>query len=560
MSMLLKMIFAFTGPKTLREFRELCRAPMATQEKFLLELLRGNASAAFGRDHGFGSIRTFGEFQRAVPVTTYEHLAPYIDRQLEGEPAQLTASRPVLFVTTSGTTGKSKYIPVTPESRAAKSEQMRTWFSGMLRDHPTVADGKTLSVVSPEMEERAPCGTPCGAESGHAYRNMPRVVAPMYSCPYETFEIGDYDAKYYTIVRIACGQSIAMILTPNPSTVLLLAERMGQHTEDIIRDVRDGTLSARFDVAERIREKLAGLLRPDPHRAAALEKAARDGGGALLPGHVWPEQKLVACWKGGNMGVYLQKFDRYFRPGLPVRDLGYYASEMRGSIVLDDSGPDGVLAIGTNVYEFFPADATDEPRGTDLLRADQLEQGKRYFIYVTTHGGLYRYDMNDIIEVTGFYERTPLIRFMQKGKGVVSFTGEKLYEAQVITAVETALAAHSGHYEFIAAVGELQGDRPRYSFLIEFDSPVPLKETEALLKGIESALCSQNAEYAAKRESGRIRPPALRVIKSGEFARYRQSAIQDGKRDSQFKTVRLTSDAAFGKKFAVERETVAPTP
>jgi hypothetical protein len=69
MSMLLKMIFAFTGPRTLHEFREQCRVPMATQEKFLLDLLRANASAAFGRDHGFESIRTFGEFQRAVPIT-----------------------------------------------------------------------------------------------------------------------------------------------------------------------------------------------------------------------------------------------------------------------------------------------------------------------------------------------------------------------------------------------------------------------------------------------------------------------------------------------------------
>src|SRR5436190_4763983 len=181
MSTLLKMIFAFTGPKTLHEFQEQCRAPMSTQEKLLLNLLRRNASAAFGRNHGFESIHTFGEFQRAVPITTYDEVAPYINRQLEGQSAQLTASRPILFATTSGTTGRAKYIPVTPESRAANSQQMRTWFSALLRDYPAVAEAKTLSVVSPEIEERTPCGLPCGAESGHAYRNMPRAVAPLYS-------------------------------------------------------------------------------------------------------------------------------------------------------------------------------------------------------------------------------------------------------------------------------------------------------------------------------------------------------------------------------------------
>ena len=63
---------------------------------------------------------------------------------------------------------------------------------------------------------------------------------------------------------------------------------------------------------------------------------------------------------------------------------------------------------------------------------DRFEVGRRYFVFVTTGSGLYRYDMNDIVEVVGLHERTPLIRFIQKGKGVVSFTGEKLYETQVI--------------------------------------------------------------------------------------------------------------------------------
>jgi phenylacetate-coenzyme A ligase PaaK-like adenylate-forming protein len=67
------------------------------------------------------SIRTFGEFQRTVPITTYEDIEPYIDRQLPDEPVQSPVARPVLFVTTSGTTGSSTYIPVTPESKAAKS-------------------------------------------------------------------------------------------------------------------------------------------------------------------------------------------------------------------------------------------------------------------------------------------------------------------------------------------------------------------------------------------------------------------------------------------------------
>jgi hypothetical protein len=34
--------------------------------------------------------------------------------------------------------------------------------------------------------------------------------------------------------------------------------------------------------------------------------------------------------------------------------------------------------------------------------------------------------MNDLVEVTGVFRGTPLLRFVQKGRGVTSLTGEKL--------------------------------------------------------------------------------------------------------------------------------------
>jgi hypothetical protein len=102
-----------------------------------------------------------------------------------------------------------------------------------------------------------------------------------------------------------------------------------------------------------------------------------------------------------------------------------------------------------------PAGEDRAPEGRELLRVEQLKAGQRYFVYVTNAPGLYRYEMNNIVEVTEHDRQTPLIRFVQKGKGVVSFTGEKLYEVQVIAAVEKALSALRGRYHFIAAVAEL---------------------------------------------------------------------------------------------------------
>jgi hypothetical protein len=239
-------------------------------------------------------------------------------------------------------------------------------------------------------------------------------------------------------------------------------------------------------------------------------------------------------------------------------DFGYYATELRGSVPLSDQGDAGTIAIGTNVLEFHPAGEDRVPEGRELLRVEQLEPGQRYFVYVTNASGLYRYDMNDIIEVAGHYGHTPLIRFIQKGKGVVSFTGEKLYEIQVITAVEAALAALRGRYHFITAVAELiEGTTPRLVFLIEFDDEITAQDGSALVDRLDVALGDQNDEYQTKRKSLRYGAPIIRIVRPGEYDRYRRHMVETGQRaDGQFKILRLTSDTSFAAEFAAERDLV----
>jgi GH3 auxin-responsive promoter len=556
MSRVGRLLLWAKAPRTVRQFTTLSRDPGRAQDRLLREILRTNADTEFGRRHGFAGITSFSEFQQRVPIASYKDLEPYITAAMRGRPAQLTKHPPVLFTTTSGTTGARKYIPMTQEGKRAKSRLTWLWLCGLYQDHPGIVGGRILSVVSPEVESYAASGVPCGAESGHAYRTMPGPVKSMYTAPYGVFAIEDYEAKYYTLLRLAAGQDISLIATVNPSTIVLLADRLARHTESIVRDVRDGSLSPDVTVPQALRESLR--LRPDPERARRLERAAGSGGGVLRPGLAWPKLAAVGCWKGGTVGAYLAKFDALFPQRPPIRDLGYYATELRGSVPLSDKGDGGVVAVATNVLEFQPAGNDRAPHGQDLLRVEQLEAGQRYFVFVTNASGLYRYEMNDIIEVAGFYGHTPLIRFIQKGKGVVSFTGEKLYEVQVIAAVDQALASLRGRYHFIAAVAELlEGAIPRLVFLIEFDDGIAEQDGSALVDRIDAALGDQNDEYRAKRRSLRYGPPVIRVVRAGEFDRYRRRMVETGQRaDGQFKVLRLTSDTSFATEFAAERDLV----
>ena len=58
----------------------------------------------------------------------------------------------------------------------------------------------------------------------------------------------------------------------------------------------------------------------------------------------------------------------------------------------------------------------------------------------TTSGGLYRYDIQDVVRCVGFEGQAPLVEFLNKGKHFCSLTGEKLSEHQAVSAVKASFA------------------------------------------------------------------------------------------------------------------------
>lgn len=531
-------------------FERATKDPMRSQRRVLFEYLARNKDTEYGRRYGFGRIMSVDEYRRAVPLSDCENMRPYLTRMAEGETRILTADAPVFFGATSGTTSAPKYIPTTRYSDAKKTALLNLWAYYIVRDHPRALKGKILALVSPEFEGRTPSGIPFGGESGHGYKNLPPLVKNFYILPYEVFEIPDYDARYYTILRIAMAGDVTTIATLNPNSIILLCKRIVAYGERIIADIECGTLDKGWAIPADIRRAIERRLRPDPVRAATL-RCILSAKKELLPKDFWPDLDLVECWKGGTMHVYVKELVPYLG-NVAVRDIGCLSTEARSSIPMSDEGAGGVLAIGTNFYEFIPKEDIGRKYPRTLL-CDELEQGKEYFLVVTTAGGLYRYNLDDIVRLDGFFNRTPVIEFVQKGLDVTSLAGEKLYESQVNEALRRAVERCKVAIEFFCATPALE-HIPRYALLVEFAAPTGAVQKQAFLAAMEEELRRENREYDYVRNAQLLRSPFLKVVQPGEFERYRAARIRAGAHEGQFKAPELTPHTDFQKNFTIEEE------
>lgn len=528
-----------------RRFKSALSNPRKAQEQKLLEIIRRNEDSEFGRLHKFAEIKTIDEYQRHVKPSTYEDLEPYIENTMAGAKQQLSREKPVMFATTSGTTGKPKFIPITESHLRDYTHAFHVHNWGLTKDNPEAANhpgGKYLIFNSNDEEGRTKDGTPYGAVSGLLRRRQSPIVQRYFALPAMISKIKDIESKYYSILRLSLCQDIVAIMSCNPSTLLLLADQLREHSESLIQDIHDGTIHKQFRPEGTLGSELDHYLKQDSKCAKKLSEIL-DRKGCLLPMDVWPNLKVMSVWKGGPMPFYLEKLPEKFG-NVKIRDFGYMASEGRGTIPLTDEGAGGVCALTSHFFEFVP-ESEHEKENRSFLTLDQLEQGKRYFIHFTTAAGLYRYNINDLMEVVGFEEKTPILQFVQKGMGISSITGEKLTEEQVSVALQYAIRQHGLERidHFIMAV--YLADVPFYCGFVETSLELPESVLNALARTIDVSLQLQNIEYKDKRQSLRLAAVQLQPVPPGTFKKLRQKRVLDGAPEAQVKIPFLTNNISF---------------
>jgi len=526
--------------KSRRRLDDALSDPAAMQERHLLDLVHANRDSDFGREHAFLSIDSFEAYRRLVPIRSYDGFEPYVQRIINGDSAVLTNEPVTFFARSSGTTGTAKYIPVTESYLDEMRASRRLWMYGISQVFPGLVQGHFLNMQAPGIEGHTAQGVPYGsitvAMSGGS---DDAIASPMEGIPKAVYAVEDFETKYYVLLRAALDLPISLMGALNPSTLLLLCQRLTTWAEPLAQDLEKGTLSAPGSVPGSVLQAMGARLNKRPAVARRLRTSLAEHG-RVLPLDVWPKLCGVLCWKGGSAPFYLERLRAYIGD-LPVMDYGYAASEGAFNVVLDAGAGEGIVAVMGHVLEFVPEDAQGQADPPCFL-AHELEIGQRYAVIVSAGNGFYRYDINDIVEVVDVWRGLPRIRFVHKGGNMISLTGEKVGEAHVVQAITEAQSQLSISVAGFLVSARL-GDSPRYHLAVEFDpesdDELDDKRLQSLLQCFDKELAKANIEYAAKRDSKRLAAPCLHQVAGGSFEGLRQEKVKAGASEGQVKVPHL---------------------
>lgn len=508
------------------EFIGLTKQCPEVQERMLMEQIRRNASSQFGRDFGFSEIKSYDDYRRRMPIAQYDDFEPYLAQVREGHTEALFGEKTkiLMFAMTSGTTKTPKTIPVTERSVQNYREGWLIWGIKAFTDHYDMLKWgmrPILQMASDWRESLTPSGVPCGAITGLTSSMQSPLVRITYCLPPEAARIKSIEAKYYVALRMSAYRDLGCLIAANPSTILSIVRLGDREKETLIRDIANGTIDPKWQIPAEILNSFRWRWRIK-HRAAArrMEKIVEQTG-HLLPKDYWPRLCLLANWTGGTMGSYLNAYPEYFGD-VPIRDVGLIASEGRMTIPIADGTSAGVLDIRHNIFEFIPADQIDKPM-PDTLLPHELKEGHDYFILLTTPGGLYRYNIHDMVRCRGFEGRAPLVEFLNKGAHFSSMTGEKLSEHQVVTAVNVAQRKLGLQLKSFLLL-PVWGEPPRYSLLVESadlagDNPASL--ARALAAEVDRQLGEVNDEFTNRLETRRLDATRVTRIPDGSWAKYK---------------------------------------
>jgi len=451
-----------------RKFYRSISSIKKVQIDILLSTLKENKDTEYGKRYNFQSVSDYNDYKSKVPLTTYDDYDEYIEAIFDGQKDVLTKEAVYLFEPSSGSTAPSKLIPYTKRLKGEFIRGILPWIFDLFKFNPDLKNGAAYWSVSPVLEKnnQALGVIRIGFHKDSEYLGKIRskLINSVIAVPNSVKKLTDITAfQYVTLLFLLNRADLRLVSIWNPTFLTLLLDNLPKWWDILLCDLEEGTISLPISIEDALISDLVSSLRPYPKRAQELSKIS-----PIDVQKIWPDLQLISCWNEGHAKIYSKKLNTYYFPNAKMQGKGLIATEAFISFPL--SGYEGsILSINSHFYEFLPLDSNETPDLNNPKRAHELKKGKCYTVVVTTGGGLYRYQLNDIIEVCGNLMTTPLIRFVGRSDNVSDWFGEKLNGQFVTKILKKLLRKWKIEPKFYMLAPEQHTDGFRYILYLEVE-------------------------------------------------------------------------------------------
>lgn len=552
----MKTNYGKLGQESMVSLKDTSKRSAEVQMKILAELMHRNRETVYGKKYGFEAIETVGEFQKKVPLCVYGDYEDYILRMIAGEEKVLTEEPAVYYCISSGTTGDAKYLPLTETDLKIQYTYAYGVPFGMVKEYywdlpEDEVFGKIFQIgefAKTYMEN----GTMNGIRSGCVYQWLDRdgqFDAEDYCVPKEVLFPDTLEDLCYVKVRFALAeQDLRAIHGVFVNRVAGVLDYIWRNWEMLLKDMEHGKVDECVSLSPRWREYVERKLPPNPLRAAQLRLHSHETLREGIIKKIWPKVRYVLAIGGKSFAYYTEKMQEY-AGDIPMHPYAYAASEgIFGVAEKMDQTDRYILFPEAGFFEFLPLNEEQMEEKRPLFMWE-IGIGERYELVFTNHSGLYRYCMQDVIEVVDWYGQAPIVQFCYRKHQVINIAGEKSNQEQLVEAIRQFAFRMRCEIMGYCVQQDMSDVLPRYQFYLEC-TDIPISGAEGVL---DDCLCRVNYEYQGCRKMNEIGKVRISYLRAGSFALYEEQLAKSGKMMGQNKQVCIL-DTEEKKQFFAARE------
>jgi hypothetical protein len=478
--------------KRMHQIELFIKYPNDVQQEWMLKLIHDASSTWYGQQHGFSEIENYNQFKINIPVNDYETLKPLIERTRRGEQNLLWHSDIKWFAKSSGTTDKSKFLPVSQESldgchyNAGRDMVTLHCYNNA---ETQLFTGKNLALGGSFREDSfGDYRSFHGDVSAIIIQNLP-MWAEFFRAPDVNIALMDeWETKLEQMAESMMNENVTS-LAGVPSWMLVLLKRI--------------------------------LLKKN---AQSIKE-------------VWPN--LEVYFHGGvSFSPYKEQFLKLFDNARVNYMQMYSASEGFFGIQDQLKSDEMLLMLDYGIfYEFIEPKDAYEKNYTRIIGLEDIKVNTDYAMIITTNAGLWRYQLGDVIRFTG----TNPYRFKISGrtKQHINVFGEELMVHNTDAAIAVACdKTHAMVKEYTVAPVFMQKNAGAHEWLIEFEQEP--NNFEFFVAVLDEELKKQNSDYEAKRYNNFVlHAPIVKKMPAESFYNWLKINNKVG---GQYKIPRLSNE------------------